>query len=133
MFQISGEEGWVQTNAVLFAERMGTAPMHNAALLPAGPLHLTESVDGSIIAMHSISHKIFFCQTANLILVLVSPTFSLLCIFMSLNTAVKIIGYLICVSVGIKADISFLLMRKWANQYWQTLCLNISEHLNISK
>ena len=63
----------MQTNAVLFAERMGTAPMHNAAPLPAGPLHLTESVDGSIIAMHSISHKIFFCQTANLILVLVSP------------------------------------------------------------
>ena len=80
-----GRVGALQTNSVLFAERMGTAPMHNAAPLPAGLLHLTESVDGSIIAMHSISHKIFFCQTANLILVLVSPTFSLLCAFMSLN------------------------------------------------
>ena len=71
MFQISGEEGWVQTSAVLFAERMGTAPMHNAAPLPAGLWHLTESVDGSIIAMHSLSLKIFFFQTVNLMVVLV--------------------------------------------------------------
>ena len=70
MFQISREEGWVQCNAVLFAG-MGTAPMHNAAPLPAGLWHLTESVDGSIIAMHSISLKIFFFQTANLMVVLV--------------------------------------------------------------
>ena len=56
----------MQTNSVLFAERMGTAPMHNAAPLPAGLLHLTESVDGSIIAMHSISHKIFFLPNRQL-------------------------------------------------------------------
>ena len=48
-----------------------------------------------------------------------------------LNTAVKIICYLICVSVGIKADVFFLLMRKWANQYWQTPCLTASQHLKI--
>ena len=57
MFQISREEGWVQCNAVLFAG-MGTAPMHNAAPLPAGLWHLLEGVDGSIIPMHFISHNI---------------------------------------------------------------------------
>ena len=57
VFQISREEGWVQCNAVLFAG-MGTAPMHNAAPLPAGLWHLLEGVDGSIIPMHFISHNI---------------------------------------------------------------------------
>ena len=108
--------------------------MHNAAPLPAGLLHLTESVDGSIIAMHSISHKIFFLPNRQLNLgACFSHLLFALCFYeFELNTAVKIICYLICVSVGIKADVFFLLMRKWANQYWQTPCLNISEHLNIS-
>ena len=129
-----GRVGALQTNSVLFAERMGTAPMHNAAPLPAGPLHLTESVDGSIIAMHSISHKIFFLPNRQLNLGACFPhlLFALCFYEFELNTAVKIICYLICVSVGIKADVFFLLMRKWANQYWQTPCLNVSEHLNIS-
>ena len=114
VFQISREEGWVQCNAVLFAG-MGTAPMHNAAPLPAGLWHLLEGVDGSIIPMHFISHNISLPNRQhNGGACFPHLLFALY--FMSQNPAVKIICYLICVCVGIKADVFFLLMRKWANQ-----------------
>ena len=127
-----GRVGAVETNSVLFAERMGTAPMHNAAPLPAGLWHLTESVDGSIIAMPSISHNIFSPnRQRNGGACFPHLLFALYFYEFEPRSQSNLLSDL-CVSVGIKADISFLLRRKWANQYWQTPCLNISEQLNIS-